>query len=216
MDKTFQNIRVEYKFNENNDFSESNLSHDAIQQFEIWFNEALEVNATDANSMTLATCSKDCKPSARTVLLKDYDSNGFVFFTNYSSRKGKELIENPNAAILFFWRELGRQIRIEGTIEKVTTQESEDYFHSRPVDSQIAALASHQSSVISDRKALENKFDELKEMYKDRIIPLPEYWGGFRLIPETIEFWKGRQNRMHDRFRYTKKSGGWIIERLAP
>ncbi|MDQ3020036.1 MAG: pyridoxamine 5'-phosphate oxidase [Bacteroidota bacterium] len=209
-------IRKDYIFNESNDLKESNVSSDPLEQFMQWFEEALKTDPNEANAMFLATSSKDGKPSVRTVLLKGIDNKGFVFFTNYSSRKGNELNENPNASILFFWKVIERQIRIEGITERVTRDESEEYFHKRPFESQIAALASAQSSVIKSRKTLENKYNELKEKYTGNTVPLPKTWGGYRLIPDKMEFWQGRQNRMHDRILYSKVNGNWKIQRLSP
>lgn len=214
--KTFAEIRRDYIFDKKTELMEEDISTDPIKQFEEWFKDALMAVEVEANAMTLATSTKNGRPSLRTVLLKDFDKDGFVFFTNYSSRKGKELKENPFASMLFFWKELGRQVRIEGKIEKISRDMSEEYFHSRPRDSQIAALASLQSSVIEDRNIIEKKFQRIKEEYKDKIIPLPEIWGGYILIPYEIEFWQGRQNRMHDRILYTKTEDGWKTERLSP
>ncbi|MEP7146075.1 MAG: pyridoxamine 5'-phosphate oxidase [bacterium] len=217
MNKNTADIRKDYIFDRSNNLSEKDILPDPVKQFEKWFGDALALDEHEANAMFLATSAKDAKPSLRTVLLKGYDESGFIFFTNYSSRKGSELEENPNASILFFWKELGRQIRIEGTVTKVSREVSDAYFHSRPLDSQIAALSSAQSNVIESREALDSKFSELKEKYKDGKIPLPENWGGYRLIPERMEFWQGRQNRLHDRILYSKeKNGVWKINRLAP
>lgn len=209
-------IRKDYTFNDSNELRESDVSPDPFKQFIQWFDEALMTDSEEANTMYLATCSKDGKPSVRTVLLKAFDAKGFIFFTNYSSRKGKDLKENPNASLLFFWKANERQVRIEGITEKVTKDESEEYFHKRPFESQIAALSSDQSSVIKSRAVLETRFNELKEKYTGNTVPLPESWGGYRLIPDKIEFWQGRQNRMHDRILYTNKNGNWEIKRLSP
>jgi len=214
MDKSIiENLRKDYLFK---DLNEIEINSDPFIQFEIWFKESIQHNITETNAMFLATCSKHGMPSVRTVLLKDFNDKGFSFYTNYLSKKGKELQENPKASILFFWKEIERQIRIEGITEKVTRDESEKYFHSRPFGSQIAALTSEQSKVIPDRKFLEGKYTELKNKYEGKEIPLPENWGGYRLIPESIEFWQGRQNRLHDRILYTKVNGDWKIERLSP
>ena len=216
MNKKVADIRKDYLFDESKNLLENEILPDPLKQFEIWFNDALRKDGMEANAMFLATSTKKCIPSVRTVLLKGFDEQGFVFFTNYSSRKGNELEENPNASILFFWKELGRQIRIEGIIEKISGEESDEYFHSRPVDSQIAAAASAQSNVIENREVLDHKFNELKGKYKDGIIPRPANWGGYRLAPHKIEFWQGRQNRLHDRILYSKNDEGWGIQRLAP
>jgi len=216
MNKNTAGIRKDFIFNESNELKESEVSTDPFKQFNVWFNEALMIDPMQANAMFLATCSKAGKPSVRTVLLKGYDEKGFNFFTNYSSRKGNDLKENPNASLLFYWKESERQIRIEGITEQVSREESDLYFHSRPFNSQIAALASQQSSVIESREELMKKFNELKDLYKDKNTPLPDFWGGYRLIPESMEFWQGRQNRLHDRILYTKAGKDWNISRLSP
>jgi pyridoxamine 5'-phosphate oxidase len=167
--------------------------------------------------MTLATAAHDGKPSARMVLLKGFDQNGFVFYTNYESRKGHELDENPRAALVFYWPELERQIRIEGRVEKLAQDESDAYFASRPLGSRLGAWASRQSEVISGRQVIESRLQELETEYKDRAIPRPPHWGGYRVRPEAIEFWQGRPSRLHDRLRYRKlEDGRWVIERLSP
>ncbi len=216
MNKKVSDIRKDYLFDKIHNLTEQEILADPLKQFEIWFSDALELDAMEANAMFLATSTKEGKPSVRTVLLKGYDENGFIFFTNYSSRKGNEIDENPFASILFFWKELGRQIRIEGALEKVSREQSDEYFHSRPFDSQIAALASDQSKVVENRDAVDNRFNDLKEKYKDSKVPLPENWGGYRVLPERMEFWQGRQNRLHDRILFSKDNGCWKITRLAP
>jgi pyridoxamine 5'-phosphate oxidase len=185
-------------------------------QFEKWFDEAMKIDVEDANAFALSTCTKEGKPSSRIVLLKGADEKGFVFYTNYYGKKSKELDENPYAAMLFFYKELHRQIRIEGMVEKVSNEESEKYFQSRPRESQIAAWASQQSKEISGRKHLEELFEKYESEFKDKEIPLPNFWGGFRLIPDYFEFWQGRENRLHDRVRYEYKDNKWEISRLAP
>lgn len=195
---------------------EKDISHDPIVQFDRWFAEALQAKLKEPTAMTLATSTKNGAPSARMVLLKHFDKNGFVFFTNYESRKGKELAENPIAALAFWWGELGRQVRIEGSVKKVSKEESADYFQSRPFDSKISAWTSRQSSVIDDRENLEKKYFEIKKKYENQEIPLPSYWGGYRVIPHRIEFWQGWVNRLHDRILYTRTQDGWEIQRLAP
>ena len=166
--------------------------------------------------MTLATADKDGRPSARIVLLKSFDEQGFVFYTNYDSRKGQELAENPRACLLFYWSPLWRQVRIEGTVEKVSEAESEEYFHSRPLGSKLGAWASDQSQPVESREQLEKQFEESNLKFADNV-PRPPRWGGYRLRPDVIEFWQGRENRLHDRLRYTvQKDDGWLIERLAP
>ncbi len=195
---------------------ESNVAEDAIDQFTKWWNEAMNSAIDEVNAMTLATASKDAVPSARIVLLKDYDERGFVFFTNYNSHKGHELQVNPHAALVFFWKELERQIRIQGTIEKISNEESDFYFFSRPVGSRIGAWASPQSAVIDSRKMLEENVKLYTEQFGENI-PRPSHWGGYRVVPSVIEFWQGRSNRLHDRICYSKnENGSWRIERLAP
>ena len=195
----------------------SDLNPDPIKQFGNWFTAAIEAGIRDVNAMSLATAGPDAKPSVRIVLLKSFDQHGFVFFTNYESEKGKQLEENPFAALGFYWIELDRQIRINGRAEKTSREESESYFHSRPLGSQLGAWASHQSEVIDGRRVLDARFAETSERYADKPVPLPPHWGGFRMKPERFEFWQGRPNRLHDRFRYTRKTDGrWQIDRLAP
>ena len=197
--------------------SEADVLHDPIAQFAVWFEEALSSQLPEPNAMTLATATREGRPSARTVLLKGFDKQGFIFYTNYESRKGQELAENPQAALLFTWLELERQIRIEGKVEKVTREASLVYFQSRPKDSQIGAWASPQSRVVEDRAVLEKRSAELKSEYDQvRALPLPPFWGGYWLKPALIEFWQGRESRLHDRICYTRVGEGWKIERLAP
>ena len=195
--------------------NEKDISKNPFEQFSLWFKEAFELKLLSADAMTLATASPGGKPSARIVLLKSFDENGFVFYTNYNSRKAEELERNPNAALLFFWEELRRQIRIEGKAEKISHEESEKYFRTRPYESRLSAWASGQSSVIPGRETLEKKFQEYKKQFGEDV-PLPEFWGGYRLIPDSVEFWQGRENRLHDRIRFTKTGKEWKIERLAP
>ena len=198
------------------ELTENIVDKDPFTQFSLWFNELLKSNVIEPNAMILATASAEGVPSARTVLLKKFDETGFVFFTNYESHKAKDLAANPNAEILFMWLELERQVRIRGKVEKVSSDESEEYFHSRPTNSQIGAWASNQSSVIPGREFLEEKFKETAEKYKDGKIPLPSFWGGFRLIPDEFEFWQGRESRLHDRISYRRKGNAWKIVRLSP
>jgi pyridoxamine 5'-phosphate oxidase len=197
--------------------NEDDVDHDPFQQFGKWWTEALETGVEEANAMTLATATREGMPTARIVLLKGYDRNGFVFFTNYESRKGQELLENPKACLLFFWSTLERQVRIEGVCEKVSEEESDNYFHSRPEGSRIGAWVSPQSQVIVGRSVLDGKLDELTVHYEGKSIPRPPHWGGYVVVPHTIEFWQGRPSRLHDRIRYTLGTSGlWTIERLAP
>jgi pyridoxamine 5'-phosphate oxidase len=193
------------------------LDPDPIKQFSNWFTAAIEAGIRDVNAMSLATATVDGRPSVRIVLLKGFGQDGFVFFTNYESEKGCQLEANPYAALVFYWIELDRQIRISGPVEKTSREESERYFHSRPIGSQLGAWASRQSEVIDARRVLDARMAQMTERYGDKPIPLPPHWGGFRLKPDSMEFWQGRPNRLHDRFRYTRQSNDtWSIDRLAP
>jgi pyridoxamine 5'-phosphate oxidase len=185
-------------------------------QFRHWFDEAMKTEAAQPNAMTLATATPDGKPSARMVLLKGFDERGFVFYTNYEGRKSVELASNPLAALLFFWAGLERQVRIEGTVERTSRQESDEYFKTRPLESRLSAWASRQSSVIPGRSFLEQKMSDASDRFGNREIPLPPFWGGFRIQPQVFEFWQGRENRLHDRIRYVLQGGVWGIERLSP
>ncbi|HLW36149.1 MAG TPA: pyridoxamine 5'-phosphate oxidase [Chthoniobacterales bacterium] len=194
----------------------SDLDPDPINLFHQWFAAAIQSGIHDANAMTLATCIGD-KPFGRIVLLKHFDERGFVFFTNYASDKGRQLEKNPNAALVLYWMEVERQIRIEGTVEKTSRQDSEEYFRSRPMGAQLGAWASQQSTVIDGRRILDARLEEMKQRFAHGPVPLPPHWGGFRLKPERIEFWQGRIDRLHDRFRYSRqRDGAWSIDRLAP
>jgi len=195
---------------------EKTIDRDPIKQFQLWFDEAVAANLPLPEAMTLATATPDGKPSARMVLLKQVDEDGFVFFTNYTSAKAEQLDANPNAALVFYWSRLDRQVRVEGSVVRTSEEESRDYFRTRPRESQIGAWASAQSKVISSREVLEQRAQELEDQYRDREVDCPEYWGGYRLKPERIEFWKSRVGRLHDRILYEWGSGGWIISRLAP
>lgn len=197
--------------------NESETDPNPLIQFQTWFDQALNAELPEPNAMTLATADSQGRPSARIVLLKGLDDTGFVFYTNYKSYKAKQLAENPAAALVFWWAELERQIRIEGTVEKVSPAESEEYFASRPFGSQLGAWASPQSRVIESRRVLEEKSWELEQKYANQEIPKPPHWGGYRLLPTEIEFWQGRPNRLHDRLRYRQQEdGSWLRERLAP
>jgi pyridoxamine 5'-phosphate oxidase len=196
---------------------EKDLARDPFRQFEKWFQEAEGAKIIEPNAMTLATATRDGMPSARTVLLKGVDGRGFVFYTNYNSRKGRELDATSRAALLFPWIALERQVVVEGIVTKVSREEAESYFHSRPLASQLSAWVSQQGSIISGRKVLEDSMKELEKKYAGRAVPLPPHWGGFRVAPETVEFWQGRRSRLHDRLRYRRgEDGDWIVERLAP
>jgi pyridoxamine 5'-phosphate oxidase len=204
----------EYELTE---LTESNVDPNPFKQFHIWFKQAESAGSKLPNAMTLATATRDGVPSARMVLLKGFDERGFVFYTNYESQKGIELQENPVAALNFYWSVLDRQVRITGHTTKTSLEESEEYFHTRPVDSQLGAWASRQSEVISSREALEERMRQLMSEYDGKQIPLPPYWGGFRLSPLSIEFWQNRASRLHDRLRYTRQDNdNWLIERLSP
>ncbi len=197
--------------------TKKNVDPNPFKQFERWFQAATEAEPVLPEAVSLATATREGRLSSRMVLLKDFDERGFVFYTNYESRKGIELAENPNAALVFYWRQLERQICITGTVSRVSREESEAYFRTRLRGSQIGALTSRQSQVVASREVLERRFQQLMAEYEGREIPLPSYWGGYRLSPATIEFWQGRSDRLHDRFLYKRRSGGpWQLERLSP
>lgn len=193
-----------------------NLNQNPFKQFELWFNDALNAKLCEPNAFCLATVGVDMMPSIRTVLLKTFDENGFVFFTNYKSNKAKQIEQNPKVAMLFPWLVLERQVKIEGYIEKISTTQSLKYFLSRPKGSQIGAWVSHQSEVISSRSLLEQKFDEMKKKFVNGEVPFPSFWGGYIIKPVKIEFWQGGDNRLHDRFLYELQGDSWTICRLAP
>jgi pyridoxamine 5'-phosphate oxidase len=192
------------------------VSSDPYQQFTVWFEEAIAVVALDPNAMVFATIDEKGFPDARVVLLKGMDSQGFVFFTHYSSPKGMQVAQNNHVALNFYWRELARQVRIKGLIEKISRQESDVYFHSRPRQSQICTVASHQSEVVANRKVLDTLVQTIENQYKDKDIPCPNTWGGYRVIPLEFEFFQGRDNRLNDRIRYLKVDNNWHIDRLSP
>jgi pyridoxamine 5'-phosphate oxidase len=195
---------------------EKSIDRDPIRQFQTWFNDAIAAKLPMPDAMTLATATPGGKPSARMVLLKQVDEDGFVFYTNYHSVKAVQLDANPFAALVFYWSQLDRQVRVEGSVTKTSPEESRDYFRTRPRESQIGAWASEQSQTISGREALERRALELETQYCDRDIDCPEHWGGYRVKPERIEFWKSRVGRLHDRILYQRTAGGWSISRLAP
>ena len=197
--------------------SEHDIDPDPFKEFASWFALAIAHCQADPHAMSLATATSDGEPSARMVLLNSFDERGFVFYTNYESRKGVELAQNPRAALVFYWAELRRQVRIAGRVERVTPEESEAYFRTRPLGSRLGAWASHQSRVISGREALDRRLEELAAQFGEGEVPRPPFWGGLRLTPHTFEFWQSRPNRLHDRLRYTfQPDGNWLIERLAP
>jgi pyridoxamine 5'-phosphate oxidase len=196
---------------------EVDVDPDPIKQFGLWFAQAIDANLPEPTAMTLATCTPEGIPSARVVLLKGVDERGFTFFTSYEGRKARELAVNPRAALVFYWKELERQVRVEGTVERTSVEESDAYFRSRPRGSQLGACASWQSEVIVGRHVLDQRLAELEQQYAGQEVPRPATWGGVRLRPVTIEFWQGRPNRLHDRLRYSRvEPGGWRIERLSP
>ena len=196
--------------------NKSNADRDPIKQFAKWYHEATAFGIAETDAMTLATATKDGRPSARIVLLKDFDDRGFVFFTNYESRKAKELAENPRACLVAYWLPVKRQVRIEGFVEQISETESEAYFQTRPLGSRIGAWASNQSEVVENRDSLAQRYADLSERYGEDV-PRPPHWGGYRIDPEVIEFWQGRDNRLHDRLRYRLQADGtWVIERLGP
>ena len=210
--KSIADIRKDYS---QQSFSENEADTNPIQQFAQWWNEAVASEIDEVNAMTLATADAGGKPSARIVLLKDFDEKGFVFFTNYESQKGKELLANPHACLVFFWKELERQVRIEGVAEKISAAESDEYFFSRPAGSRIGAWASPQSSVINNRNILDENVKKFENEFGENI-PRPPHWGGYRVAPSLIEFWQGRSNWLHDRIRYKKEDRCWKMDRLAP
>ncbi len=195
---------------------EADMDADPIVQFNKWFEKVIEADLHEPNAMILATATPDGRPSARTVLLKGYDERGFVFYTNYEGRKASELEANPACALLFYWGELERQVRIEGRVGRISVEESDAYFASRPRGSRLGAWASEQSRPVGDRVVLEERVRALEEEYEDREIPRPTFWGGYRVEPHTIEFWQGRENRLHDRLVYRQTGGEWKLERLQP
>lgn len=214
MDKNIANLRQDYTLQ---GLSETEIDSNPFAQFKEWFDEALSADILEPNAMTVATTTPEGKPSARMVLLKDFDARGFVFYTNYNSQKAQELAENPQAALVFWWAELQRQVRICGRVEKISDSESDKYFYSRPFSSRLGAWASNQSEVVENREVLEQQLQDLKEKYQNREIPRPSHWGGIRVIPTEIEFWQGRSSRLHDRLVYTRNyDDGWKIERLSP
>ena len=195
---------------------EGDVAADPVEQFRRWFDQAVSAQVLEPNAMTLATATADGTPSARVVLVKGVDERGFVFYTDYRSRKGRELAENPRAALVFYWGELERQVRIAGRVSRVSSEESAAYYRSRPIKSRLGAWASEQSQVIPGRAPLEERMRELTERHADGDPPLPPHWGGFRVVHEEVEFWQGRRSRLHDRIAYTRLATAWDVARLAP
>ncbi len=210
--ENIQNLREQYA---KKSLLKNNVSQDPVKQFSKWFDEALKAKIPEPNAMSLATATKEGKPSVRIVLLKGFDERGFVFFSNYKSKKGKELADNPYASLLFFWNKLERQVRIDGKVQIVSEEETKEYFDTRPYKSRIGAWASPQSTIIDGRTILAKNFLKYLIKFRDNV-PVPPHWGGFRVVPNAIEFWQGRPNRMHDRIKYTRQKSNWKIDRLAP
>jgi pyridoxamine 5'-phosphate oxidase len=213
MSQTIADIRKDYKLKS---LLEEEVKNNPLDQFSLWWDEAINSKIEEVNAMTLATATQDGFPSARIVLLKGMTSEGFLFFTNYLSKKGADLAVNPRAALVFFWQELERQVRVEGTVEKISEAESNTYFASRPVKSQIGAWASPQSKTIARRNIIEESFEKYETQFREGNIPRPPHWGGYIVKPARIEFWQGRRSRLHDRILYTKSDKEWKRERLAP
>ncbi|HJV75610.1 MAG TPA: pyridoxamine 5'-phosphate oxidase [Noviherbaspirillum sp.] len=206
-------LRTEYS---RASLSEADVDPNPIEQFSKWFNEAISAQVPEANAMSVATVGANGRPSSRIVLIKEFDQRGFTFFTNYSSRKGQEIIENQHAALLFFWIELERQVRIEGRVERISATENDSYFHSRPLMSRLGAIASAQSQPVANRETLEEKFAQVEKQYGDNP-ERPAHWGGYRVVPDYLEFWQGRPSRLHDRITYTLQAdGSWQRQRLQP
>jgi pyridoxamine 5'-phosphate oxidase len=199
-----------------NSLNESDLAQNPFEQFSHWFSDIAQSGMLQPNAMTLSTCSKDGSPLSRVVLLKDLDESGFVFLTNYDSQKGQHLAENPKACLLFFCMELERQIIITGTVNKTSQEESQKYFNSRPYESRVAALSSPQSQIVANRESLDTIYNTVRDTYDSNTISCPKNWGGYRLLPDSFEYWQGRANRFHDRLRYVRVNDNWKIERLAP
>ena len=214
MDKTIADLRKDYTLQS---LSEKDVNSNPFIQFRQWFDQALAAQLPEPNAMTVATATLNGQPSARIVLLKGFDQRGFIFYTNYNSHKAQELAENPQASLVFWWAELERQVRICGSVEKVSENESDEYFYSRPLNSRLGAWASEQSQVIKSREVLEQRMQELQIQYQNQDVKRPAHWGGLRVIPTEIEFWQGRSNRLHDRLLYTRlDDGSWKIQRLSP
>ena len=213
MNEAIAGIRKDYKLKS---LLEADLKKDPVEQFSVWWDEAVKSDIAEVNAMTLATCNADGRPSARIVLFKGLTNDGFVFYTNYQSNKGKELERNPYAALVFFWKELERQVRIEGAVEKINEAESDSYFQSRPAGSKIGAWSSAQSSTVASREVIEESYLNYLKKFNTNPIPRPPFWGGYIVKPKKMEFWQGRSSRLHDRIMYSKQNEDWKIERLSP
>lgn len=213
MEQHIADLRKEYI---KNILKKEDLNSDPLRQFAIWFEEAQKAEVSEPNAMNLCTVSTSGKPSSRIVLLKGIEEHAMIFFTNYSSVKGKDMLQNPYVALNFFWPELERQVRIEGTVTKTSAEESDLYFNSRPIGSQLGAWASPQSAIVKSREEMEANLLEFERKFKDRVIPRPAHWGGYKVSPEKMEFWQGRASRLHDRFLYSLEGSHWKIDRLAP
>ena len=214
MSHSLAELRHEYALSA---LRKADVDPDPIKQFQRWLQTAVAARLPEPNAMTLATADRTGRPSARVVLLKECDADGFVFFTNYRSAKGRQLQQNPQAALVFLWLELERQVRVEGVVEQIAAAESAAYFETRPRDSRLGALASHQSQVVANRDIMDQRYQQLAAQYSEGPIPMPEQWGGYRLKPDLLEFWQGRHGRMHDRLRYrAQPDGGWLLQRLEP
>ncbi|MBK8509711.1 MAG: pyridoxamine 5'-phosphate oxidase [Candidatus Competibacteraceae bacterium] len=213
MDQPLAEMRHDYALGA---LRKAEVDPDPIKQFQRWLQEAVAARLPEPNAMTLATADRNGRPFARVMLLKECDAEGFAFFSNYQSAKGRQLAENPQAALVFLWLELERQVRVEGKVSPIAPVESEAYFRSRPRESRLGALASRQSQVVASRRILDERFQQLADCYPGDDIPMPAHWGGYRLQPELLEFWQGRQGRLHDRLRYRRRENDWLLERLEP
>lgn len=213
VNRDLSDLREDYRFGE---LLEDSIENDPFHQFEIWFNDAVSSSVYEPNAMTVSTVSKSLKPSSRVLLLKEFTKEGFVFFTNYLSNKAKDIENNNNVALNFFWAELQRQVRIEGVISKISKEKSEEYFKSRPRNSQLGAITSIQSSIIKNREEIEKKYKDIEATHEGKEIKKPEHWGGYIVTPERFEFWQGRTSRLHDRIQFELINNNWIISRLSP